>query len=218
MQIFPHTFTYNGLYFHMCSTGSCTMYVVPICFAICSYTFPNIVSYVLIICCPICFPTISCICFNMSAITPITSGLPPFSGVFTPEGVGGFSVFNNEDPNGNWVLTVIDGVAGDIGDLLNFSLSFTNTGYNIVQVGGLPSGSAFPVGTTYNIFSVDLFYNMIEHMDFYVGHWGMMYPDIIEKLRERNKKIFTFTISTTIELDFIRDVDLDGVVTDILIK
>lgn len=55
-------------------------------------------------------------------------------------------------------------------------------------------------------------------MDFYVGHWGMMYPDIIEKLRERNKKIFTFTISTTIELDFIRDVDLDGVVTDILIK
>jgi len=71
---------------------------------------------------------------------------------------------------------------------------------------------------TYNIFSVDLFYNMIEHMDFYVGHWGMMYPEIIEKLRERNKKIFTFTISTTKELDFIRDVDLDGLVTDILIK
>ena len=93
-------------------------------------------------------------CFNMSALTPITSGFPSFTGVFLPEGAGGFSVFDTEDPNGNWTITVIDGSAGDVGSLLNFSLSFTSNGYNIIQIAGLPSGSAFPVGTTYNIFSV----------------------------------------------------------------
>ena len=93
-------------------------------------------------------------CFSMSATTPITSGFPPFSGSFLPQGAGGFSNYNGEDPNGDWILTIYDDATGDAGTLNNFALSFTNIGYNIIQVAGLPSGSNFPVGVTTNTFLV----------------------------------------------------------------
>ncbi|MFZ9028070.1 MAG: HYR domain-containing protein, partial [Crocinitomicaceae bacterium] len=91
-------------------------------------------------------------CFDMSASTPITSGFAPFSGSYLPEGAGGFSVFDGEDPNGTWTLSVSDDAAFDTGQLLFWSLNFENNGFVINQTGGLASGSVFPVGVTTNTY------------------------------------------------------------------
>jgi len=64
-------------------------------------------------------------CFDMSAATSIVSGFPPFTGSFIPEGAGGFDVFNGEDPNGYWKLTIFDGAGGDQGTLTEFDLTFS---------------------------------------------------------------------------------------------
>lgn len=91
-------------------------------------------------------------CFNMSSTLDITSGIAPFSGVFIPQGAGGFANFDNEDPNGDWTLTIIDDTPSETGILSNWSLNILNVGFNVVQTGGLPSGSTYPVGVTTNVF------------------------------------------------------------------
>ncbi|HTF03013.1 MAG TPA: PKD domain-containing protein, partial [Bacteroidia bacterium] len=64
-------------------------------------------------------------CFSMSAVTPITAGVPPFTGSFLPEGAGGLDVFNGESTQGNWTLFMVDGAGGDLGTLTAWTMSFT---------------------------------------------------------------------------------------------
>jgi subtilisin-like proprotein convertase family protein len=92
-------------------------------------------------------------CFTRTATTAITSGTPPYSGNFIPQGAGGFGVFNGQNPNGVWTLRVSDQAAGDLGTFLNWSLSFGNIQFTINRTAGLASGSVFPVGVTTNTFS-----------------------------------------------------------------
>jgi subtilisin-like proprotein convertase family protein len=63
-------------------------------------------------------------CFDMSAATNITTGTPPFTGSFIPEGAGGFDSFNGEDPNGYWKISIFDAFFGDQGTLTNFDINF----------------------------------------------------------------------------------------------
>jgi gliding motility-associated-like protein len=60
--------------------------------------------------------------FNPNAGTAITAGSPPFTGTFRPEGT--FTSFNGQNLNGNWTLKVADDGAGDIGTLVNWSITF----------------------------------------------------------------------------------------------
>ena len=61
--------------------------------------------------------------FTDTAITPITSGSAPFTGYFKPIDPLG-SVNNGQDGNGTWSLNVKDQVAGDIGNVISWSITF----------------------------------------------------------------------------------------------
>lgn len=58
--------------------------------------------------------------FDQDASTPITSGTPPFTGTFRPE--GDLTDFNGEDAEGVWTLTVIDAFNLDGGQLNSWGL------------------------------------------------------------------------------------------------
>lgn len=65
-------------------------------------------------------------CFNNDAPTPIYLGSPPFTGVFKPEGYMS-SVNNGQNPNGVWILHILDTYAwADFGTLLDWSVTFGN--------------------------------------------------------------------------------------------
>jgi len=59
--------------------------------------------------------------FTDAAPDMISSGLAPYTGSFRPG--ENLSVFNGLDPNGDWVLTVADNVAGNDGTLRGWSIS-----------------------------------------------------------------------------------------------
>ncbi|MFT5522629.1 MAG: subtilisin-like proprotein convertase family protein, partial [Pirellulaceae bacterium] len=54
------------------------------------------------------------------AATPIGSGAAPFTGSFRP--TESLSAFDNEDPNGNWTLSITDSAAGGGGRLVAWSI------------------------------------------------------------------------------------------------
>ena len=61
--------------------------------------------------------------FDEAATTPITSATAPFVGTFTPQ--GSLSIFNGmygTQANGLWTLQVIDDVAGNTGQVVNWAL------------------------------------------------------------------------------------------------
>lgn len=62
--------------------------------------------------------------FDDQASNSIATGVAPFTGVFQPESP--LSVLNGVSPNGNWRLEVTDTATGDVGQILNWSLSMTN--------------------------------------------------------------------------------------------
>jgi len=64
--------------------------------------------------------------FDDEAVDPITGGAPPFTGSFQPE--GSLSDFDGELAAGTWTLRVSDGVGGDNGTLLGWSILLTVPG------------------------------------------------------------------------------------------
>lgn len=64
-------------------------------------------------------------CFDMSSVSLVTAGTPPFNGTYRPE--GNFSLANNyQDADGTWTLNVTDDAAGDDGTLVSWSLVFAD--------------------------------------------------------------------------------------------
>ena len=63
-------------------------------------------------------------CFDMTALTLVSSGASPFTGDYYPDGFGGFDSFNGEDGNGLWQLWIVDDAGGDVGTLNNWSITF----------------------------------------------------------------------------------------------
>ena len=59
------------------------------------------------------------------ATTDIASGSAPFTGSFVP--TGALSAFDGEDPNGDWILTILDMAASDTGTLDEWWLEFEFT-------------------------------------------------------------------------------------------
>lgn len=101
-------------------------------------------------------------CFS-TAGPAISTGVAPFAGTFTPEQA--FALLNACTANGNWVLTVRDRFAGDVGVLLDWTITFQNNiTYSWSPATGLssttlPNVNASPTGTTtYNVIATD-FYN-----------------------------------------------------------
>lgn len=82
---------------------------------------------------------------------------PPYTGTFKP--ANSLSAFDGENPNGTWLLTVIDSFAGDTGSVRAFSLQLTGFSCcqtNCLDVTGLSASSAAvgsPVTITGNGFS-----------------------------------------------------------------
>jgi len=58
--------------------------------------------------------------FDDDASSPITSGTPPFTGTFSPE--GNLSDFNGLTSAGDWTLVITDNAGGDGGQLLDWTL------------------------------------------------------------------------------------------------
>lgn len=58
--------------------------------------------------------------FDDESANNITSGIAPFTGVFSPE--GDLSDFDGENPNGIWTLEITDDAGGDTGTLFNWQL------------------------------------------------------------------------------------------------
>lgn len=70
------------------------------------------------------------VCFSPNAVTSIVGAAAPFTGTWIPEGAGGFSVFNGENANGNWILSNTDNAAGDQGSIDNWTIWFHERGYS----------------------------------------------------------------------------------------
>lgn len=64
-------------------------------------------------------------CFSPSASVPIFSGTSPFTGTFLPEEP--FTVFNGQNPNGNWSLRVTDFFNGDQGTINSWFIVFNDS-------------------------------------------------------------------------------------------
>ncbi|MDX1953895.1 MAG: proprotein convertase P-domain-containing protein [Chitinophagaceae bacterium] len=64
-------------------------------------------------------------CFSPSASVPIFSGSSPFTGTFLPE--ESFTVFNGQNPNGNWSLRVTDFFNGDQGTINSWFIVFNDS-------------------------------------------------------------------------------------------
>ena len=62
--------------------------------------------------------------FVPSGGTAITSGTAPFTGSYAPEDA--FSLLNSCSVNGTWTLQVYDLASGDVGTLLDWSITFNN--------------------------------------------------------------------------------------------
>ena len=60
----------------------------------------------------------------MDGAPSITTGAPPFTGVFQPEGGMFNTVFAGEAAGGNWTLSICDDTGGDSGTLNSFSITF----------------------------------------------------------------------------------------------
>ncbi|MEP6817516.1 MAG: proprotein convertase P-domain-containing protein [Marmoricola sp.] len=63
--------------------------------------------------------------FSDSSLTSITTGVAPFAGTLKPEQPQ--SVLSNENPQGGWVLRVVDSVAGDTGTVGCVQLTVTRS-------------------------------------------------------------------------------------------
>jgi subtilisin-like proprotein convertase family protein len=74
--------------------------------------------------------------FDDEAVTPITSGTPPYTGTFRPEGQ--LSNFDGISSGGTWTLSITDDFPADVGTLLSWSLDITaNTGVQCNNCGGV---------------------------------------------------------------------------------
>lgn len=63
-------------------------------------------------------------CFSTSG-TAVTAGTAPFTGNYTPEAL--FTSLNACSVNGNWTLLVKDDASGEVGTLLDWSITFKNS-------------------------------------------------------------------------------------------
>ena len=64
-------------------------------------------------------------CFNNSSSIFITSGSPPFTGTFIPQGYIE-SINNQQNGNGIWILRIRDLAPQNVGNLLSWSITFGN--------------------------------------------------------------------------------------------
>ncbi len=62
-------------------------------------------------------------CFNQTVTTSIVSGSAPFSGTYKPMNTLG-NANNGQNGNGIWKLRIVDTYASDVGNLLNWSITF----------------------------------------------------------------------------------------------
>ncbi|MCF8246829.1 MAG: proprotein convertase P-domain-containing protein [Saprospiraceae bacterium] len=89
-------------------------------------------------------------CFTPTAVTPITSGVAPFTGNFQPE--GSWSVLNGVPVNGNWTLRVTDAFGLNAMGRVNWwSITFrsqNNVTYTWTPSGGLSCNNcSTPIAT-----------------------------------------------------------------------
>lgn len=65
-------------------------------------------------------------CFSATTTTPLENGNAPFAGSFIPDGYMG-AVNNGQSANGTWNLIIKDIASGETGNLINWSIRFSNS-------------------------------------------------------------------------------------------
>jgi subtilisin-like proprotein convertase family protein len=112
------------------------------------------------------------------ASIPIDSGSAPFSGNYRP--YHPLSKFNGLDPNGEWTLSIYDGVPGNTGSLEAWSLRLS---YEIVT-GIEPQTTSVP--TEYQLFqNYPNPFNPVTNISFQLPHSGKVRIDIYNILGQR---------------------------------
>ncbi|MBK5284682.1 MAG: gliding motility-associated C-terminal domain-containing protein [Bacteroidia bacterium] len=66
-------------------------------------------------------------CFSPTASTPIGFGTPPFTGTWLPDDP--FTILDTASINGTWSLIIYDAAGGDVGTLLDWSITFNSQNY-----------------------------------------------------------------------------------------
>jgi subtilisin-like proprotein convertase family protein/subtilisin family serine protease len=83
--------------------------------------------------------------FDDQAGTAITAGKAPFAGSYRPS--GSLATVNGRGGNGNWTLEIVDGVSGDFGNLLDWSLTFaTGELFTTTDANGFYAFTNLPTG------------------------------------------------------------------------
>lgn len=88
--------------------------------------------------------------FSSAGVTPITAGVAPFTGTYLPE--GNFSTLYSQ-LNGTWTLFAFDNAGGDVGTILNwtitinYSLPLTTMDWYDAATSGINMGSGSPFET-----------------------------------------------------------------------
>ena len=71
--------------------------------------------------------------------------------------------------------------------------------------------------TTENIYSNIELHILLKDIDYLILYWSVLDKNMIEYCHENNKKVFSYTCKDLEELDYIKNFDIDGVITDVLI-
>jgi subtilisin-like proprotein convertase family protein len=124
-------------------------------------------------------------CFNHTAATSITAGSAPFTGTYQPQSRLG-NVNNNQNPNGTWTLRITDTYAADVGNLMNWSLTFgpnaqgphqfdsTNIPLLVINTYGISIPDEPKVAGTMRIIDNGAgLYNQVNDSAAYIGNIGI---------------------------------------------
>ena len=70
---------------------------------------------------------------------------------------------------------------------------------------------------TENIFTNVELLILLKDIEYIIVHWTILNKDLIDYCRKKNKKVYCYTCKNVKQLEYIRNFEVDGVVSDILL-
>ena len=89
-------------------------------------------------------------------------------------------------------------------DIIMYNKTITNN----IEIG-------FITENIYTQFELKL---ILKDIDYLIVYWNMLDKETIDFCKKNNKKIFCYTLKDENELEYIKKYDIDGIISDILIK
>lgn len=69
---------------------------------------------------------------------------------------------------------------------------------------------------TENIYTNTELFLLLRNIEYIIVHWTMLDKELVKYCKENNKKLFCYTLKNKEQLKFIKNFDIDGIVSDIL--